>query len=111
MDASMMDGNKMEIGSVAAVSDITHPISLAKYVLENYPNSIIVGDGAKKLAKFAGLNFVSKGSMIAPASYWAYKAAASGDFQVSNFDSLAVSETLKSKCFESKFLIILILTF
>lgn len=99
MDASMMDGSKFEIGSVAAVSDITHPISLAKYVMENYPNSIIVGDGAKRLAKFAGLNIVSKDSMIAPASHCAYKSSASGDFQVSTFDSSAISQALKSNDF------------
>lgn len=66
MDASLMDGLSFKCGSVAAISDIEHPITLAKYVLHNFPNTIFVGDGAKNLAKYAGLNCISKGNMIAP---------------------------------------------
>ncbi|XP_076295719.1 isoaspartyl peptidase/L-asparaginase isoform X2 [Lasioglossum baleicum] len=66
MDASLMDGSSFKCGSVAAVSDIEHPISLAKYVLNNFPNAIFVGDGAKNLAKHAGLNWISEGNMVAP---------------------------------------------
>nr|XP_031847501.1 probable isoaspartyl peptidase/L-asparaginase CG7860 [Nomia melanderi] len=66
MDASLMDGLSFKCGSVAAVSDIEHPITLAKYVLNNFPNTIFVGDGAKNLAKHAGLNCISKGNLIAP---------------------------------------------
>ena len=101
MDASMMDGNEFKIGSVAAVSDIEHPISLAKYVMENYPNTIIAGEGARKLAKCAGLNLVSKGNMVAPISYWAYKIADAEDLQAENFnfDNPHVAEMLKSTLF------------
>ncbi|RLU19918.1 hypothetical protein DMN91_008477 [Ooceraea biroi] len=73
MDASIIDGSKLEYGSVAAVSDIEHPISLARYVLDCFPNSIIVGEGARQLAKYAELDWLSKGDMVAPAAYVAYK--------------------------------------
>lgn len=73
MDACIIDGFKLECGSVAAVSDIEHPISLARYVLHNFPNSIIVGEGARKLAGDAKLNLLSKGNMIAPTAYLAHK--------------------------------------
>ncbi|XP_024941751.1 isoaspartyl peptidase/L-asparaginase [Cephus cinctus] len=66
MDACLMDGTRSICGSVAAVSDIEHPISLAKFVMENYPNTIVVGDGAKTLANCAGMNWLSKGTMVAP---------------------------------------------
>ncbi|XP_046612681.1 isoaspartyl peptidase/L-asparaginase-like [Neodiprion virginianus] len=66
MDASIMDGNRFEIGSVAAVSDIEHPISLAKFVLENYPNTILVGDGAKKLSRCTDMHWISGGNMVSP---------------------------------------------
>ncbi|KAL6446680.1 hypothetical protein ACFW04_001265 [Cataglyphis niger] len=69
MDACIIDGFKLECGSVAAVSDIEHPISLAKYVLDNFPNSIVVGEGAKKLAESAKLNLLPKENMIAPTAY------------------------------------------
>ena len=47
--AMIMDGNRLESGSVMAVRDIVHPISLARYVLERTPNSQIAGQGADKL--------------------------------------------------------------
>lgn len=72
MDACIIDGSKLECGSVEAVSDIEHPISLARYVLDNFPNSIIVGEGAKKLAENAKLNLLSKGNMTAPTAYLAH---------------------------------------
>lgn len=72
MDACIVDGSKLECGSVAAVSDIEHPISLARYVLDNFPNSIVVGEGAKKLTENAKLNLLSKGNMIAPTAYLAH---------------------------------------
>ena len=101
MDASIMDGSRFEIGSVAAVSDIEHPISLAKYILEKYPNTILVGEGARRLAKCTGLNLVSKGNMIAPAAYLAYKVSDDGEFQPENFDfkNCDVAEALKSNFF------------
>ncbi|XP_076164653.1 uncharacterized protein LOC143145299 [Ptiloglossa arizonensis] len=66
MDASIMDGLTFKCGSVAAVSNIEHPITLAKYILNNFPNSIFVGEGAKNLAKYADLNWISDGYMESP---------------------------------------------
>ncbi|XP_026674180.1 isoaspartyl peptidase/L-asparaginase-like [Ceratina calcarata] len=72
MDASIMDGYTFKCGSVAAVSDIEHPITLAKYVMNNFPNSIFVGDGAKNLAKHADINWLSEGNMTAPLARLAF---------------------------------------
>lgn len=79
MDACIIDGFKSVCGSVAAVSDIEHPISLARYILNNFPNSIMVGEGAKRLAKYAELNWLSKGNMISPAAYLTYKLGETGN--------------------------------
>jgi len=49
LDAMIMDGNRLESGAVFAVQDITHPISLARYVLERTSNYQIAGKGANKL--------------------------------------------------------------
>ncbi|MHA1638155.1 MAG: isoaspartyl peptidase/L-asparaginase family protein [Candidatus Thorarchaeota archaeon] len=49
VDAMIMDGNRLESGAVMCVSDIIHPISLARYVLERTPHYQIVGNGANKL--------------------------------------------------------------
>jgi L-asparaginase/N4-(beta-N-acetylglucosaminyl)-L-asparaginase len=54
LDASIMgpDGN---CGSVAAVQDILHPISLARMVMERTPHVMIVGQGAKNFALSQGM--------------------------------------------------------
>jgi len=52
--------------------DIEHPISLARYVLDNFPNSIIVGEGARKLTRCTKLNWLSKGNMTAPMAHLIY---------------------------------------
>lgn len=80
MDASIMDGEKFECGSVVAVSDIEHPISLARYVLEKLPNTIIVGESTKQLAQCANMNWLSEGNMIAPMAYLAYKLSETGSY-------------------------------
>ncbi len=54
MDAGVMDGNG-KAGAVASVEDVGNPVRLAKYVLENTEHVLVVGDGARELARAAGL--------------------------------------------------------
>ncbi|MHA1247025.1 MAG: isoaspartyl peptidase/L-asparaginase family protein [Candidatus Thorarchaeota archaeon] len=49
LDAMIMDGNRLESGAVMGVRGVTHPISLARYVLERTPNMQFVADGAYQL--------------------------------------------------------------
>ncbi|MFO7837554.1 MAG: isoaspartyl peptidase/L-asparaginase [Candidatus Thorarchaeota archaeon] len=49
LDAIIMDGHRLESGAVMAVSDVLHPISLARYVLDRTPVTQVAGEGAKKL--------------------------------------------------------------
>lgn len=86
MDASIMDGINFKCGSIAAVSDIEHPIMLAKYVMNNFPNSIFVGEGAKNLAKHANLNWISEGNMVAPTARIAFLSGETGQFDT-NIDN------------------------
>lgn len=98
MDAMIMDGSKLECGSVLAVSDIEHPISLARYVLDNFPNSIIVGEGARNLAAAAKLKLLSKGNMLAPKEYLTYKLIERGKLDNNqDIKNHQDTEALKSK--------------
>ncbi len=54
MDALIMDGNGLKLGSVAAVKSILHPISLARKVMEETPHCLMVGLGADLLAERFG---------------------------------------------------------
>ncbi|MBB4077793.1 L-asparaginase/N4-(beta-N-acetylglucosaminyl)-L-asparaginase [Lewinella aquimaris] len=49
LDAAIMDGGG-DCGSVAALEDILHPISVARRVMEDTPHVMIVGDGARQFA-------------------------------------------------------------
>ncbi len=49
LDASIMDGDG-RCGSVAALSDIAHPVSVARRVMEQTPHVMLVGGGAQQFA-------------------------------------------------------------
>lgn len=54
LDACIMNSSG-DCGSVAAVQDILHPISLARMVMERTPHVMIVGQGAKDFALSQGM--------------------------------------------------------
>lgn len=58
MDASIMDGRTLKAGAVAGITTIKNPISAAKAVMEKSSHVMMVGHGAEKFAKIAGLEIV-----------------------------------------------------
>ena len=59
MDASIMDGSKIDAGAVAGVKRIKNPISAARAVMEKSKHVMLSGDGADKFAAKIGLDTVS----------------------------------------------------
>ncbi|HEV8695348.1 MAG TPA: N(4)-(beta-N-acetylglucosaminyl)-L-asparaginase [Lysobacter sp.] len=53
LDASIMDGDG-RCGSVAALEDIEHPVSVARAVMEKTPHVMLVGEGAQQFAVAQG---------------------------------------------------------
>ncbi len=49
LDACVMD-ERFRCGSVAALEDILHPVSVARKVMEETPHIILVGEGARQFA-------------------------------------------------------------
>jgi beta-aspartyl-peptidase (threonine type) len=49
LDAMIVDGSSLNFGSVAAITGIQNPISLARYVMEKTDFSFFVGTNAKRL--------------------------------------------------------------
>lgn len=49
LDAAIMDGAG-DCGSVLAIQDILHPISVARRVMENTPHVMLAGEGARQFA-------------------------------------------------------------
>jgi L-asparaginase / beta-aspartyl-peptidase len=60
LDASIMDGESLKAGAVAAVTRIKNPISLARLVMDKSPHVMMIGRGAEQFAKQNGISFVSQ---------------------------------------------------
>jgi len=58
LDASIMNGQTLEAGSVANVKTIKNPISAARAVMEKSPHVMMTGNGAELFAKEQGLEIV-----------------------------------------------------
>jgi N4-(beta-N-acetylglucosaminyl)-L-asparaginase len=55
VDAAIMDGRDLGVGSVAGVQECRTPIVLARHVLARAPHPMLVGSGAELFAASAGL--------------------------------------------------------
>lgn len=59
LDASIMDGATRNAGAVAAITDVTRPISVARAVLDHSPSVMLAGNGAKSFAKAQGAELIT----------------------------------------------------
>jgi beta-aspartyl-peptidase (threonine type) len=55
MEASIMDGKTLDSGAVGLISNIRHPVSLARLIMEKTDHVLIVGASAEKIAKEFGM--------------------------------------------------------
>jgi beta-aspartyl-peptidase (threonine type) len=55
VDAVVMEGTNLGCGAVAAVPGVLHAVTLARRVLTDTPHAFLVGEGALRLARAAGL--------------------------------------------------------
>lgn len=58
LDAAIMNGKTLEAGAVAGVTTIRNPITAARAVMEKSQHVMMMGAGAEKFAKEAGLEIV-----------------------------------------------------
>lgn len=58
LDASIMNGEDQNAGAVGGVSNIKHPISAARAVMEQSKHVMMVGKGAEQFAETVGLEIV-----------------------------------------------------
>jgi L-asparaginase / beta-aspartyl-peptidase len=64
MDASIMEGDRLRNGAVAAVSGIRNPIQLARRVLEDGRHSLFAGSGALEQARALGIPSCDPGDLL-----------------------------------------------
>jgi beta-aspartyl-peptidase (threonine type) len=64
MDASIMDGDTLDNGAVACVSEVRNPITLARRILEDRGHSLFVGAGAIERARALGVPLCDPAELI-----------------------------------------------
>jgi len=57
LDASIMEGNGLNAGAVAAVHNVRNPILLARRVMTDSPHVMLMGEGAESFAREQGIDF------------------------------------------------------
>jgi beta-aspartyl-peptidase (threonine type) len=64
MDASIMEGDRLACGAVAAVSRVANPVTLARRVLDDGRHVLLVAEGAHAFARSSGLPGCDPASLI-----------------------------------------------
>jgi beta-aspartyl-peptidase (threonine type) len=64
MDASIMEGDALRNGAVAAVSGVRHPISLARRILDDGRHSLFAGAGALEQARALGVSVCDPAELL-----------------------------------------------
>lgn len=64
MDAAIMDGATLDIGGVAAIRAVPHPVSVARLMLREQP-TLLVADGARRFAEAHGAETCDPASLFA----------------------------------------------
>jgi len=64
LDASIMEGDRLACGAVAAVNRVANPVTLARRVLDDGRHVLLVAEGAHAFARAAGLPECDPASLI-----------------------------------------------
>jgi L-asparaginase / beta-aspartyl-peptidase len=72
LDAGIMDGAKLDVGSVTSVVGVPYPITLARRVLES-PFAVFTGAGARRFAERAGVETCDPAELVSEAERLAWE--------------------------------------
>ncbi len=64
MDAMIMQGQDLRFGSVAAVRNIRHPVTLARHVMQDTGYCMLAGEGAIGFARSIGMELVPTSDLL-----------------------------------------------
>jgi L-asparaginase / beta-aspartyl-peptidase len=64
MDASIMEGDRLQCGAVAALVGVANPVTVARRVLESRRHVLLVGDGARAFSRSAGIPECDPASLV-----------------------------------------------
>lgn len=90
VDACIIDGNTHEMGSVAGVEGIIHPISAARLVMEKTEHVMLVGEGARWLALEHGLESIDVSDHPAKKKAWLERSGKASRPETGGHDTIAM---------------------
>jgi beta-aspartyl-peptidase (threonine type) len=64
MDASIMEGDRLQCGAVAALVGVANPVTVARRVLESRRHVLLVGDGALAFSRSVGIPECDPASLV-----------------------------------------------
>lgn len=79
LDASVMEGDRLRSGAVGAVTRITHPVTLARRILEDGRHVLLVAEGALAFAREQGLPECDPAELITDRQLKRWKAPQRGN--------------------------------
>jgi beta-aspartyl-peptidase (threonine type) len=79
LDASIMTGHDLNAGAVASVTDIRHPISAARAVMEKSEHVMMAGPGASVFAEQVGLEIVDPSYFYTKNRFESYQKAVAAE--------------------------------
>jgi len=65
MDSALMDGSTLEVGAVAGLSGVRHPVSVARRLLPE-KEILLIGEGASRFAQEHGAELCDPAELISP---------------------------------------------
>jgi beta-aspartyl-peptidase (threonine type) len=74
LDAMIMDGRTLDVGAVAAVQNLLHPVQLARAVMEQTEHAFLVGKGALQFAKQIGMEELDPKALLTKRELQFYEA-------------------------------------
>jgi len=64
LDAMVMDGATLNLGAVAGIRNVLHPVSVARLVMERTEHCLLVGEGATSWARSMGIEEASPEELL-----------------------------------------------
>jgi len=74
LDAIIMDGATLNLGAVAAIQNVMHPVSVARLVMERTEHCLLVGSGAQAFARSVGVPELDPRELLTPRELAFYEA-------------------------------------
>ncbi len=81
MDASVMEGETLKAGSVAGVTQLRHPVSAARAVMDHSTHVMLISAGAEAFARQQNLEFVTSEWLFDQTRWEQYQQALAEDRQ------------------------------